>query len=350
MFSGRKALTLLGVFVAVWLGVRYVLPVALPFLLGGVVALAAEPGVRLAVRKGRWPRSVAAGVSVTSVLVLLLVLLSVLGAFLVRELGVLVNALPDLHQTASDGILVVQDYLVTLANKSPEKVRPMLTETVLSFFDDGTAVLDQVTQRLPGVVTGILGKIPNGLLGLGTGILAGFMISARLPRLKNTVSAMLPASWKEKYLPVLGRVRKVLGGWLLAQLKLALITYAIVTAGFLLMGISYAPAWAALVALVDAVPLLGTGTILVPCALVSLLSGLPGRAVAYLALYAVAAGVRAAMEPRLVGRHLGIDPLLTLIAIYTGYRFWGFLGLLLAPMLASAAVQLADAGKPEISA
>lgn len=349
MISGRKALTLLGVFVAVWLVVRYVLPVALPFLLGGVVALAAEPGVRLAVRKARIPRGLAAGISVTAVLVAVLALFSVLGAFLVRELGVLVNALPDLRQTASDGILVVQDYLVTLANKSPEKVRPLLTDTVLSFFDDGTAVLDQVTQRLPGVVTGILGKIPNGVLGLGTGILAGFMISARLPKLKSTVSQLIPGPWKEKYLPVIRRVRHVLGGWLMAQLKLALITYAIVTAGFLLMGISYAPAWAALVAVVDAVPLLGTGTILVPCALVSLLSGLPGRAVSYLCLYGVAAGVRTVLEPRLVGRHLGIDPLLTLVAIYTGYRFWGFLGLLLAPMLASAAVQLADAGNPRNS-
>ncbi len=346
MISGRKALTLLGVFVAAWLGVRYVLPVALPFLLGGVVALAAEPGVRLAVGKTRIPRSLAAGLSVTAVLVALLALLSVLGAFLVRELGTLVNALPDLQQTATNGITVVQDYLVNLADKTPEGVRPLLTDTVLSFFDDGTAVLDQVTQRLPGVVTGILGKIPNSILGLGTGILAGFMISARLPKLKATLSRLIPQQWQEKYLPVLGRVRQVVGGWLLAQLKLALITYAIVTVGFMLMGISYAPAWAALVAVVDAVPLLGTGTILVPCALVSFLSGLPGRAVAYLVLYAVAAGVRTVLEPRLVGRHLGIDPLLTLIAIYTGYQFWGFLGLLIAPMLASAAVQLAEGGNP----
>ena len=339
MFSRRRVLALLGVFLALFLGTRYVLPVIIPFLIGGFLALAAEPVVGFGIKTIKLPRSLAAGLGVTGVLLVLGTLLFMAGAFTVRELGALAGALPDLGKTARDGMQAAQDFFVELANKTPETVRPVLTDMALNFFDDGTALVDGVTRRLPGVITGVLSGLPNGALKLGTGILAGFMISARLPKLKEMVKQHMPERFREKYVPAVQKVRHVLGAWLAAQLKLALITYAIITIGFLLMGISYAPGWAALVALVDAVPLLGTGTILVPCALVSLFLRMPGRAVAYLCLYLVAFGVRSVLEPRMVGRHLGIDPLLTLGCIYAGYHFWGFLGLLLAPMLASAAVQ-----------
>ena len=98
-------------------------------------------------------------------------------------------------------------------------------------------------------------------------------------------------------------------------------------------------------AIVDAVPLLGTGTVLVPCALLRLFQGETADAILFLVIYGVSAGVRAALEPRLVGKNLGIDPLVTLIAIYAGYRFFGFLGLVLAPMAVSAVMQLINAEK-----
>ena len=89
-------------------------------------------------------------------------------------------------------------------------------------------------------------------------------------------------------------------------------------------------------ALVDAIPILGTGTVLLPWALVSLLQHQHLRSVGLLLTYAAAFLTRTILEPRLVGRHLGLDPLVTLIFLYLGYRFWGILGMLLAPMLAAA--------------
>ena len=101
----------------------------------------------------------------------------------------------------------------------------------------------------------------------------------------------------------------------------------------MLLRVQNALLWAFLTALVDAVPLLGTGTILIPWALFSLLQGKNWLGLGLLGLYAIAALTRSAMEPRLVGRQLGLDPLLTLIALYGGYRFWGFGGMLAAPLI-----------------
>ena len=327
-------------FGALWVGLRFVLPAVLPFLLGALLALAAEPVTSLCTRRGGLPRTVSSGIGVGSVLLSLAVLLSLLGAVAVRELGVLMGAMPDLQQTARDGIYMVQTQLQRVAQQAPDGLQPLLSGLAERFFSDGTAVMDMITDRVPGFLGAVLGMLPDSALMLGTGILAGFMISARLPELRGTLSRHIPERWKNTYFPAIKRIRGALWGWLRAQLLLCLVTYGIVTVGFLFMKIPFAPAWAALVAVVDAVPLLGTGTVLVPCAVVSILQGEGGRALSYLILYGLSAGTRAVLEPRLVGKNLGLDPLLTLFAIYTGYRFWGFLGLVLAPMAAAALLQI----------
>lgn len=336
----KKILTLAGIFLALWLGVRYVLPVALPFLLGGGLALAAEPLVRrLSVRL---PRGAAAGLGVTAALAGTVAIGTLVGAVAVKEVGRLAAAVPDLQNTARQGMVLVQDWLVHLSEQAPEGMRPALQRTVLELFDDGTVLLQQVTQRIPGAVGTAVGWVGDGVLALGTGVLSAFLISARLPRLKEFLQSRLPQSWHDKYLPALRRVKTALGGWLKAQLKLSAVTWGIVTVGFLLLRIPYGPAWAALVAVVDAVPILGTGTVLVPWALVCLLQEEGLRAIGLLCTYGAAMITRTALEPRLVGRQLGLDPLATLVALYVGYRFWGILGMLVTPILASAAKSLID--------
>ena len=181
-----------------------------------------------------------------------------------------------------------------------------------------------------------LSRVPDGALGIGTGILSGFMLSSRLPKLKAMALEKIPEGVKNRLFPAIKRAKHALFGWLKAQCKLCAITFCVVFLGFLLLRIPYAPLWAAVVALVDAVPLLGTGTVLLPWALVSLLKHQHLRSVGLLCIYAGSFLTRTVLEPRLVGRHLGLDPLVTLVFLYLGYRFWGIVGMLLAPMLAAA--------------
>lgn len=338
--SWKKPALAAALFAALWLGCRYLLPVMLPFLLGGGIALAAEPMVRLGTGKLGMPRALAAGVGVTATLVGILALGTVIGALAVREIGNLAGRLPDLQDTARQGMVMMQDWMVRLSNRAPEGVQPLLQRTAVELFDGSTVLLSGLTRQLPAVVGSALGTLGAGVIGLGTGILAAFLISIRLPQLKSAGNKYLPESWRENYLPALGRMRRALAGWLKAQLKLALVTYLVVAVGFVLLRIPNGPVWAAAVALVDAVPVLGTGTVLVPWAVVWMLQGQGLRAVGLLLIYGVAAVIRAVLEPRLVGRHLGLDPLATLAALYVGYRLWGFLGLLLTPILASAAKSL----------
>ena len=123
------------------------------------------------------------------------------------------------------------------------------------------------------------------------------------------------------------------------------VTYGVVALGLTVVGIRYGFFWAILIALVDAVPILGTGTVLVPWAVVELLQGQTLRGIGLAATYVAALVIHTVLEPRLVGRHLGLDPLLTLAFLYVGYRLWGILGMIFAPMLAAAVKGMADLPK-----
>ena len=337
----RNLTLLLGVFLAVWLGFQFLLPLGLPFLLGGLLALAAEPTVGLLSRK--LPRAAAAGIGVLVTLVLIGSIFFLLMALLVKELGILAGALPNLEETATQGLSSLENFLLDLTDRTPEGVRPLLSQTVTGLFSDGTAVMDRVTQWVPGAATKVLGHIPGSAISLGTGILSAFMISARLPRLKQWFRGISQAARLQKWVPVFSRVRHALGGFLKAQLKLSVLCFLIVLCGFLLLKIPYAPLWALFTAVVDAVPVLGTGTVLIPWSLVCFLQGAHPMAIGLLGIYAVAFLARTVLEPRLVGNQLGLDPLMTLAALYVGYRVWGFGGMLLSPLLCVTAMELMNA-------
>ena len=334
----RKWLWIGAGFLAAWLGVKYLLPLLFPFGFGLALALAAEPAVKAGSHYLKLPRWAAAGLGVTATLVLAAVLFGIIGAALVRELGVLAGKLPALEDTARQSINTLRNFIDDAITHAPESVQPAIERSVERLFSSPEVVVEQVSGHVPGLITGFLGKIPKGALTAGTGILSGFLISIRLPRLKKALMEHLPEKVRTNILPALKRTRSALFAWLKAQAKLMGITFAILLAGFLLLKIPYGILWAAVVAVVDAVPILGTGTILIPWALVCLLQGKQLLAIGLLVIYGCTFVTRTALEPRLIGRSLNLDPLLTLIFLYVGFRFWGFLGLVFTPILASAII------------
>lgn len=336
----KRILTIAGAAALLWFFISYLLEPTLPFLLGLALALLAEPAVRFLQQQLRLPRFAAVGIGLTGSLVLGLSLLILLCSFLIKELGILAGILPDLEQSARAGLQTLEDWLLGLAAGTPEGVRPLLTRTVLSLSGSGSSLMNQALGQLPRVATAVLGQVSSGLVGIGTGLLAAFLISARLPQLRQWVRQKLPDRWKNRYLPALKKVRHASFCWLKAQMKLSAVTFCIVTAGLMLLRVAYAPIWAFGIALVDAVPLLGTGIILLPWSLISLVQKNNLLAIGLLATYGAASICRTLWEPRLLGKQLGLDPLVTLMALYFGYQAWGILGMIFSPLLAVTAIGL----------
>lgn len=322
-----------------YFGARYLLPLLMPFLLGAGLALAAEPLVALLGRK--LPRGAATGMGVTLTFAILALIVTALCALAVRELGLLAAVLPELLEAAKGGMESLELFLTDLIMRSPESVRPLLIERVETLFSGGSALLDKGTGALLKLASGVLTALPDSALGFGTGLIASYMISAKLPRLRARLCG-------DKLRPCLDAARGMktaVFGWLKAQVKLSGVTWGILTVGFYILKVRHAPLWALAVSVLDAFPLLGTGAVLVPWSLVSFLQADTGRAFGLLILYAAVTIIRTTLEPKLIGKQLGLDPLLTLAALYAGYRLWGIMGMLVAPIVTVAGAQLMEVRK-----
>ena len=336
----RKFLWILLIAVGCWLGIRFALPILLPFLWAAILVLAAEPLVKNIHNRLHLRRSIASAIGVTITMLLAILVLLSLCALLIRELGSLASILPDLEDSTLAGLDSLELWLLRLTQKTPENIQPILTNGVEGIFSGGSALLDRVTNTLLQLATNLLRSIPDSALGLGTWILASFMLSARLPRIRLWLHNHLPETWHQKYAPHLQTLKKTLLGWLLAQAKLVGVTFSLLAAGFLILRIEHALLWAVATCLVDILPILGTGTVLIPWSIVCFLRSDNLLAFGLLGIYVLVTLVRSVLEPRFVGKQLGLDPLVTLLAIYTGYRLWGLLGMLLAPVLAVITAQI----------
>lgn len=308
---------------------RFCLPLGLPFLVGALAALAAEPLTRLLERK--LPRSWASGIAMVAVYAVLCLGLYLLGRLLLMELNRLTGRLPQLAQGAQDLILRAEQFFYGLAERAPEHLRQQLMDGMEQLLGSSAELARQAAGRVLGAASRMILRLPDTFIFLVTALTAGFLISPRLPKFKPWLMRMIPEAWQKGAAQMLANMRGNVGLWLRAQCKLLGVTFCLLAAGFLLLRVKNAILTAALICLVDALPVLGVGTVLLPWAAVCLLQGQTPQAIALASMYAVVTLTRSSLEPRLVGRQLGLSPLLTLGGLYVGYRLWGLAGMLLAP-------------------
>lgn len=342
--TSKRCLRFCAALLAAWLGLRLVLPLMYPFLLGTLLALGAERAADFLERRLRLPRFLAAGLAVGALVAGLGGLMLLLAALAVSQLGGLCQALPSIAATVRSGLELLENRLLSLGSGLPG-----YRQAITGLFSDGEELITRVGRLVLGRAGAILTRLPGQTLSLGTALLSGFMICAKLPSIRTRLRARRADPRLEALQKALGKLKNTGKLYLCSQLKLMGVTFCLLFAGFSLLRVGYPLLIALLVTLVDALPVLGTGSVLIPWALVCFLEGSAARALGLLGLYATAALTRSVLEPKLVGSHLGLDPLVTLMAMYCGLRLWGLGGMLLLPMLAAAVFTsplLGDGGTP----
>lgn len=307
-------------------------PVLLPFALGLAVAAAADPAMDALGRRIRLPRWLAAGLCVSALYILLILGLGLLCRVLCRELWGFLRSLPELAGSLTGPMERLEQWLLNLAERFPDGIGHGLTEGVSEFFRSGAGLAGKLYNWLFTFASGLLVKTPDIALFLVTAVLSSFMIASKLPELRTLWKQKLPQAWHARLETLIRRLRRTLGAWLRTQAKLMSINFLVLTAGFLILQVDYPLLFGLGIAFIDALPVLGSGTILIPWGLVQLIQGNTFRGVGLLCLYGAAALLRTALEPRMLGKQMGLDPLLTLLALYAGYHFAGILGMILFPM------------------
>ncbi len=335
----RTALAMIVGALALWAAVAWFLPVLLPFAIGLAVASAAQPIARSLQSAVHLPRWAASALCVGLVFSLLALIVYLLGRTVVSQLGALAGELPAIARAAGE---TLRQWLDSLCARAPtgmeDAVRTWADTLLLRSERIGERLSDAALRILGGAVT----ALPDVLLFTVTAVLSGFMLCARLPELRQYVRKRLPPGRQLQLEKLRDRLRQVLSGWFRAQATLLSVSFCIVTAGLLLLRVPYALGLGALIAFVDALPVLGAGTVLLPWAAILLLRGQTHRALGLVLVYAAAALTRTALEPRLLGRHLGLHPLAALVALYAGFRLCGVGGMLLFPIGAILLRQLIE--------
>lgn len=264
--------------------------------------------------------------------------------FLWRESGRLIARLPVYYQALVQGLEKIAENLGGVSSKMPPDTR----ERIAALTEHFTTYLGQIISSLGGGTVEAAGNaarnIPSLLVSFLFMLLFAYFFIAQRERIHRIAANVVPESTRKQLSMIVDKMKYAVGGYFRAQFKIMGVVGAILAVGFLVMRIDYAILLAALIALMDFLPMLGTGTALLPWALFCALSDDLPRAAGLLVLYAVTQVTRQLIQPKMVGDSVGIDTLTTLFLLFIGYRLAGLLGMIIAVPAGLILIQLYEAG------
>ena len=322
---------------------RWLLVALLPFLLALGLAAVAEPLVQRVRRRLRVRRAFAAAAVTTLLLLTVGAALALLLIRLVLELQSWSSRLPEAAEHFPQLWNGLLDRVGSWYAQCPGFLRSALDGAARQLTEGGPSLAGAAATWLMEAASALLAALPAIGLFVVTAVLAIYFTSLSYPAILAFLKRQLPPAWQGRCRGAAQCCRATILKWLRSELLLILLTFAILLAGFIWMGLDYALLAAAFTALVDALPVLGVGAVLIPWALLSLLLG-GGRGLALLALYAVVTLTHSLVEPKLLAGQADLPPISALLAMYLGFHFMGVGGMILLPVFLLLVKQLQDAG------
>lgn len=302
----------------------------MPFVIGWFIAMIANPLVRFLERKLKLVRKHSSVLIVVVVLAAVIGILYLLISRIVIGISVLIRDLPQNYELVRMEVQQVFANLDHIFEKLPLETR----EAVLRFNDNLGSYIGELVQKIafPTVtVAGNVAKgIPAALVYSIVVILSSYFFIAERERIFLLGKRVIPKEVIKYYDFFLQEIKRLIGGYFLAQFRIMFVVAAILAVGFLILNVQHGLLLAVLIAMLDFLPLFGTGTALFPWALVKFLSGEYAFAVGLVLLYILTQVVRQIIQPKIVGDSMGISPLMTLLFLYLGFKIRGISGMILA--------------------
>ena len=331
-----------GAGVALYLILRYGLALLAPFLIAWLLSRLIRPLVDRMVGHSRMPRGLAAGILVC-LFAAGLVGLAVWGISRgVSEAGRLLSDVGDENSAVSIFFSKVKDVLDSASSHVPflDKLSEhpdfgeLCAELDRMVREGASQLLSALGQKLPSWILSILGSLPSLLIFSTSLVFACYYFSCDDGKLWRGFLSYLPSGYREKTETLRKRAAEAAKKYVKAYLLLSLITFFEMFVGLSILGVPYAFLISLGIALVDFLPLLGAGTVLIPWATVMFLLGNMRMGFGLLILFGAATVVRQFAEPKLISRELGLHPLASIFSVYVGWRMLGVWGMILAPFAA----------------
>lgn len=327
----KKAGMIAGVSAGVFLGMKYVFPVILPFFLGWILAEAVHVPAKRICEKQTSKKLHLSETALGMIFIILGVLLAVLSVlftlqYLTGKLGECVQYYPELKEEAQDILWKLCLGIERLTGISADKSCFYISrqaELFLRCIFSGKNSMNTAVVSVKGCVCFV-------------GILAICIVFAILfLQERERVYASLE-KWKifGNLIHIIREMAAGIKAYLKAQFKIIFVVCLLCVGGLWVLKVRHYVGFGIAIGIFDAFPVLGTGTFLIPAALLMLIQGKAKLGIGLFVLYLLTAAVRQFLEPRLIGNHIGVSPLLVLVSVYLGVILYGGFGFLLGPVSA----------------
>ncbi len=314
-----------------YLFIKYLVSWFMPFIIGFLLAALIQPAVRFCCKRTGMNRK-ACGVFAVLIIVAALSITAVFGVTkLITELSDAFQPLPGIAAQLSQALTSISAGLSGMLKNMP-KFSGVSFDTSIENISAEILKISALPDKLGKFVHGAVVLMPGLMLDTVVTVVAACFISADYPNITGFIIRQLPEKRRETAIELKSFFLTTVAKLIRAYFTLMVITFFELCVGLLLLRVPHAVIIAAVIALVDVLPVLGTGTVMMPWALMELIMGRGYSAVGLALIYAIITIVRNILEPKIVGHHIGLHPLVTLAAIVIGLKALGFAGMIFLPI------------------
>ena len=339
------AIVLIYIFLPKILGVLgFVIKLFLPFLLGYLFSMAVNPLADFLQKKLKIPR----GLSAVLVIVLIVGIVGGVLTFaiwkIVDEVRMLYTQFPAIYESVRNGVHAFGEKWSVLYDNLPVNIQEALAALGENISDKAAGFINTKSLPMVGNAGNFAKALPSVFIGIVVFILSSYFMVSDNKTVSRTVKKMIGPRLTERLSMVKSELKKYLGGYCRAQIILMFIAFLIMLTGLSILNINYALLIALAVAVLDALPFFGSGLVLWPWTVVAFLNGNIRLGVGLIIIYAAVALTRHFTEPKLVSSRIGMNPILTLMSMYVGYRTLSIGGLILGPIILMLVISFYKAG------
>ena len=329
-----KAVVNLAVAAVIFLGIVFLVPRAFvffsPFVVGWIIALIAGPLVRFFEEKVKLKRKIGSAFVIVVVIALVVLLLYGIVSMLFQQIAGLISELPQMWAGMETDLQNIGKSLEVLLDRLPGDTQAALhnvAENIGLYLGDffgqmGTPTIEaagNVAKQLPGIFIGVI-----------MALLSAYFFVAERHQINAWCRKHAPAPIQMRYRLVCQSLSDSVGGYLKAQLKIEVWMYLLLVVGLGILRVNYFVLIALGIAFLDFLPFFGTGTVMVPWAIIKILAADYKMAIGLLIIWGGGQLARQLIQPKIVGDSIGVAPLPTLFLLYIGYKVGGVFGMIIA--------------------
>lgn len=320
----------------------YLFSLLSPFIFGYFVAYLINPVADRLQKRLKFPRGLSAALLVILTFAVMVGIIGGIGYKLFEEVKNLYLQSPQIADNLYNAWVDFSSKWSNLYFDMPESVQVAIDNMMTDLKEQTSSIVTNI--QFVNAAQGFAKALPNGIIWTVIFLLSIFFMVSQREETHRIISAVLGERISAKVSLIKQEFRVYLGGYVKAQIILMFIVFVITAIVLAVLGAPYSLVVAAATAILDALPFFGSGLTLMPLAVVYFISGNMKLGIGYVSVYLATMLMRRFLEPKLVSDKMGFNPVLTLISMYAGYKWWGVGGLIIGPIILMVIISLGKVG------